>query len=58
MKEKLNASEHKNFFCENWQTARQGIEVIKNISGNFLVRLSCSLVISIGNTMFDAVCPL
>jgi len=58
MKDKLNASPQKNFFCENWITARQGLDIIKNISGNFVIRLSCSLVISVGNTLYDATCPL
>jgi len=58
MKEKLNASEHKNFFCDNWETARKGLDVIKSISNNFIVRISCSLIISVGDTLHEATCPV
>ena len=57
MKDKLNASpDNKSFFCENWPKAKQGIEIIKTISSNFVVRLSCSLIMSVGNTLYEYTC--
>jgi|WetSurMetagenome_2_1015567.scaffolds.fasta_scaffold1756583_1 hypothetical protein len=54
--EKLNSEEVKSFFCLNWSTTKAGLEIMKDLIKNPIIKLVVSGLIDIGDLIHTFVC--
>jgi hypothetical protein len=53
---KLNSQEVASFFCLNWSTTRAGLEIMKDLIKNPIVKGVCAGLIGIGDIVHGIVC--
>jgi len=52
---KLNSSGKEQWFIEHWPTIREGINIVRMITSNIIIRVACKLIIALGDILAETV---
>jgi hypothetical protein len=56
MAENTMAQHEKDWFCQNWDTAKKALQLVGTVSKNIFVRICIAVLVAAGDKLSESIC--